>query len=177
LPVVFIAALKQDLAMEVGGKVLHAILPDKWADRILGIAPGLFEGLDSLRSPKRFLAIGAWSFVGWGINGLSFLFCMYAFGIEAPWTAAFVLQSIIAFSVALPQAPGFLGVFEAATKATLIAYGIGGDVAVSYAVAYHVGTFFPITILGFYSLSRAKLRFRDITSGSFGNQSEPDDDA
>ena len=79
-----------------------------------------------------------------------------------PWTAAFVIQSLIAFGVSVPSAPGFFGVFEAVTKATLILYGIAPDLAVSYAVGYHLFTFVPITVLGLWSLSRTHLHLADL---------------
>ena len=44
--------------------------------------------------------------------------------------------------------------FELATKYTLEVYGIAPDLAVSYALTYHLTTFLPITLLGLYSLRR-----------------------
>src|SRR2546426_2531804 len=44
--------------------------------------------------------------------------------------SALLLQGIIGFGVALPSSPGFVGVFEAATRATLAVYGIGATRAV-----------------------------------------------
>jgi hypothetical protein len=45
---------------------------------------------------------------------------------------------------------------------TLGLYGIGADQAVSYAVAYHIGGFVPITVLGLYSLSRTHVRLGEL---------------
>jgi uncharacterized membrane protein YbhN (UPF0104 family) len=64
--------------------------------------------------------------------------------------------------VAVPSSPGFFGPFEAVTRFTLGLYGIGADQAVSYAVAYHIGGFVPITVLGLYSLSRTQVRFGEL---------------
>src|SRR5207253_1523474 len=82
--------------------------------------------------------------------------CFRAFGLAVPPEGALLLQGIIGFGVALPASPGFLGVFEAATRVTLAIYGIDATRAVSYALAYHVSTFLPITLLGLYSLSRLR---------------------
>ena len=54
--------------------------------------------------------------------------------------------------IALPQAPGFVGVFESAIVFTLLLYGVDEGVALAYAIAYHVLTFVPITVLGVHSL-------------------------
>ena len=85
-----------------------------------------------------------------------------AFDFQTPWSAAYVLQTIIAFGVAVPSSPGYFGPFEIATRATLTAYGVSTAAAVSYAVTYHLTTFIPITLLGLYSLSRAHLHLADL---------------
>ena len=66
----------------------------------------------------------------------------------------------------MPAAPGFWGVWEAVTLLTLGLYGIPDDRSASFAVAYHIGTFIPITVLGLWSLSRAHLAFGDLGRGN-----------
>src|SRR5207244_8277610 len=88
---------------------------------------------------------------------------------RVPYTTLFrslLLQGIIGFGVALPSSPGFVGVFEAATRATLAVYGIGATRAVSYAVGYHLTTFVPITLLGLYSLSRMRLHLAELRAAA-----------
>src|SRR5207244_1007253 len=80
----------------------------------------------------------------------------------SPPEGALLLQGIIGFGVALPASPGFVGVFEAATRVTLAIYGIDATRAVSYALAYHVSTFLPITLLGLYSLSRLRIHLGEL---------------
>ena len=45
---------------------------------------------------------------------------------------------------------------------SLALYGIDASLAVSYAVGYHLGTFVPITLLGLWSLGRARLHLADL---------------
>jgi hypothetical protein len=48
-----------------------------------------------------------------------------------------------------------VGVFEAAIKLVLVnLYGVNADLAVAYALTYHVTTFIPITLLGLWSLAK-----------------------
>lgn len=151
-----------DPTLRIVRKTLKAVLPAGWAEKGISAMEGVFDGLGVLREWKRLGLVTAWSFVIWGANGISFLLCMVAFDLPVPWTAAFVLQSLIAFGVSVPSAPGFFGIFEAVTKATLILYGIAPGLAVSYAVGYHILTFIPITVLGLWSLSRAHLHLADL---------------
>ena len=151
-----------DPALKIGRKTLNTFLPERWVEKGIHAMEGVFDGFGVLREWKRLGLVIAWSFVIWGANGISFLLCMVAFDLPVPWTAAFVIQSLIAFGISIPSAPGFFGVFEAVTKATLILYGIAPDLAVSYAVGYHLFTFVPITVLGLWSLSRVHLHLADL---------------
>lgn len=159
-----------DPTMKIGRKTLNAVLPARWAEKGVRAMEGVFDGFGVLREWKRLGLVAAWSVVIWGANGISFLLCMVAFDLPVPWTAAFVVQSLIAFGISVPSAPGFFGVFEAVTKATLILYGIAPDLAVSYAVGYHLFTFVPITVLGLWSLSRAHLHLAELRAAQPENQ-------
>src|SRR5947199_301922 len=143
-------------------RVTHALLPARFAGRLTQVAEGLVAGLEVLKSPTRFVGVVAWSLLQWLVNAAAFAVCFRAFGLPVPPEGAFLLQGIIGFGVALPASPGFVGVFEAATRVTLAIYGIDATRAVSYAVAYHVSTFVPITLLGLYSLSRLQLHLAEL---------------
>jgi hypothetical protein len=145
-------------------RALHATLPARHAERLTGVAEGLIAGLAVLKSPPRFAGVIVWSLVLWVVNGLSFAVCFQAFGLPVPWEGAFLLQGLVGFGVALPSSPGFFGPFEAITRFTLGLYAIGADQAVSYAVAFHLGGFVPITVLGLYSLSRTQVRMAELRS-------------
>ena len=144
----------------------HAVLPARFADRVTHVAGGLVAGLEVLKSPARFLGVVAWSVVLWVVNAASFAVCFRAFGLAVPPEGAFLLQGIVGFGVALPASPGFVGVFEAATRVTLALYGIEATPALGYALAYHVTTFVPITLLGLYSLSRMRLHLAELRQAS-----------
>ena len=120
------------------------------------------DGLDSLRSPRRFLAVLFWSLVVWAMGAASFWLGFLAFGIEVPWSAALLLQSLLAFGVAIQFSPGFFGQFEAICRVTLALYAVDTGPAVSFAFGFHLGGFFPITLLGLWSLSRAHLHLTDL---------------
>lgn len=141
------------------------ILPDAWAARLLSFIEGLLSGLEALKSPARLGLITVWSAVHWLAAAGTYWLAFRAFDIPVHWTAALLLQSLIAFGVAIPSSPGFFGPFEAVTRAVLAVYGVPAAQAVSYAVAYHVAVFIPITALGLWSLSRAHLHLADLRKG------------
>lgn len=163
--------------------VLAALYPDRLAriwERALGSrSPRLMErgreillsfgsGLAVLRDARRSAIVFAWALAQWLVNGVSFWIAFKAVGITAPFSAALFLQSLLAAAVAAPSAPGFFGVFEAATKVALGVYGIEETLAVSYALGYHLLGWIPITAIGFWYLGRMGLHLKDIGDGRPG---------
>lgn len=151
-----------DPALRIMRSVSGSILPDTWANRLVEAIEGLLEGLDVLRSPRRFFAVLLWSLIVWTTGAASFWLGFLAFGIEVPWSAALLLQSLLGFGVAVQFSPGFFGQFEAICRATLALYAVGTGPAVSFAFGFHLGGFVPITLLGLWSLSRAHLHLADL---------------
>ena len=123
------------------------------------------DGLGVLRHPGRFAAVLAWTLVHWLMNAFAFWLGFRAVGIDVPLSAALLVQGLVAISVALPAAPGFIGVFEAAGTAALAFYGVGHDRAVSWALGYHALSFIPITIIGAVYFGRLGLHFRQFAPG------------
>ncbi len=155
-------------AMRLADAIARALLPQRWATKAVSIIDGLLGGMDSLRHAHRFMNVLLWSVILWLVNAYSFYVGFAAFGIEASWSAALMIQSVIAFGVAVPSAPGYVGVFEFFARAALALYAIDATQAVSYAVGYHLGTFFPITLLGIWSLARTHMGLREVAGGADG---------
>ena len=143
-------------------RVARAVLPARVAGRLASMAEGLVAGLTVLKRPGRFGAMLFWSLVLWLTNAASFAVCFRAFGLHVPLEGSLLLQGVLGFAVAVPASAGFFGVFEKATQLTLQIYDISPSLALAYAVAYHVSTFLPITLLGLRSLARVQLHLRDL---------------
>lgn len=143
-------------------RIILAVVPGRYATRLVHIVEGLRHGLSVLRSPGRATAVVAMSIVLWLVNALSFYLAFKAFGIPASFAAALLLQGIVVFGIAVPTTPGYVGVFEGAIKAVLLVLGVGADHAVAYALTYHVTTFVPIVLLGVWSLIRTSLSLDEI---------------
>jgi len=141
-------------------RVVRAAVPsDRLALRLIELIGGIRQGLSVLRSPARFAGVVTWSVVLWLVNALSFYLAFQAFDLPVNYAGAVVLQGVLAFGIAVPSAPGYVGPFEAAITAVLAIYGIGASQAVAYAVGYHLTTFVPITLLGVWSATRTGLGF------------------
>lgn len=124
------------------------------AERIVDLVDGVRHGLAVLRSPGRLAGVMFWSLVLWLVNALAFYVGFAAFDIPVHYTGALLLQGLLVLGISIPSTPGFFGPFEAVIVAALAIYGVSGALAFSYAIAFHVTSFVPITILGLWSLAR-----------------------
>ncbi len=149
-------------------RMARRLLPAHVAERLVHGAGGIVAGLAVLKSPARFAGVVFWSLVQWVINAAAFAVCFRAFGLDVPLEAALLLQGIIGFGVAIPSTPGYGGVFEAATLLTLQLYGVDSNLAIAYALTFHLTTFIPITLLGLWSLSRLHLRLGELQVAARG---------
>jgi len=160
LAVTFVSWPKQ--ALRATRAITRRIMPESWSLGVVAAVEGVISGLDSLRNPGRVVAVTFWSLAVWVAGAASFWLGYAAFGIEAPWSAALMLQSMLAFGVAVQFSPGFFGQFEAVCRITLALYAVGAGQAVSFAFGFHLGGFLPITMLGLWSLSGAHLHLADL---------------
>lgn len=153
--------------LRLGGAALRRVLPRRAAEVVVGLARHFIAGLSILRAPRDFALVVVWSFVLWLVNGAAFYTGFVAFHLDGlPFASALFLQGIVAIGVAIPQAPGFFGMFELASRAGLGLYGVASSGAVSFAIGIHIGWFIPITVIGLWTLARANLSLGDLRGGA-----------
>jgi glycosyltransferase 2 family protein len=142
-------------------KLVRRLIPSaRLADRIVDLIEGVRHGLAVLRSPGRLAGVIIWSLVLWLVNGFAFYLGFAAFAIPVSYSGALLMQGLLVLGISVPSTPGFFGPFEAVIVAVLALYGISGSLAFSYAIAFHVTTLIPITLLGLWSLTRTPEGFR-----------------
>lgn len=154
---------RPDLAGSVFRASLGRLLPARVAEKIAGALRSFVDGLGSMRHPTLVAAGFAWSFAHWLGGALALYVGMLAFGITQPgYLGAVFLQAVNAFLVSVPSSPGFFGPFEAGVRLALGAFGVPASQAVSFAAAFHIGTFTPVTLLGLYYLGRLGLSWGEV---------------
>lgn len=148
---------------EMTERLLRRLLPEgRLRASLISIGHGITEGLSGLRSPARLAGVVFWSVVIWLVSAASFYVMFSAFDINVSFGGALLLQSAMAFGIAVPSTPGYFGPFEAALVAVLGLFGVSDTTGFSYAVTYHITTLLPVTLLGMVSLAVSPIAFRDI---------------
>ena len=158
-----------DAGLSVFGSMVRRLLPSRWAERTLHVAEGFVHGLEALKSPRLLFWGLAWSLGFWLFQSLSFWVGLRAFDIDLPFMAAAFMNGTIAFWVAFPAAPGFFGTFHAGAKVALVdVYGVAAAPALGFAFGWHLGSFFPVTLLGLWYARKLGLSFADMQKGGAG---------
>ena len=158
----FLVAIAILAAPATAERVIRRLTPSTLADKLVKMVEGIRQGLVALRTPGRLLVVALWSLVLWLMNALALYVGFAAFDIPVSYVGALLLQGLLVLGIAIPSTPGFFGPFEAVIVAVLALYGVANDVAFSYAIAYHITSFLPITLLGLWSLTRVPGGFQGI---------------
>lgn len=136
---------------------------------LVGFLTRFAAGLTVLNDPRRFLLALFWTLVHWLVCAASFWLAYLAVGLDAPVMSALFVQTAIVLAVAIPSTPGFAGVFEMAAVAALAVYGVAPDIAIAWALAYHVVTYIPVTVLGLIYAVRMGLTLGELKKGDPAN--------
>ena len=109
---------------------------------------GFVKGLGNTTDTSGLWLSGLLS-VGMWLNGAFAIFCLFkAFSLALPFGAACFISVAIALSVALPQAPGFVGVFHVAIETTLLLWAQDATIAKGFALIFWGVSFVPVTLIG-----------------------------
>ncbi len=113
----------------------------------------LFDGLASLRSAGRILALLFWSAITWGCAVISYRALIRAFLPNPPALAAPLLVCVVGLGMALPSSPGAVGVFQAVARYGLtVPFGVPTTPAITTAFGLHAFQYFLSCALGLVGL-------------------------
>ena len=125
----------------------------------LGVAALLtsfLDGLAFLRDPRTLALVLVWTMVLWAGSLLTIFLGLSALGISAGlWVAAFVLV-VTNLGMAIPSAPGYVGVFHSAVVVSLAPYGVDAGQALAAAIVLHAAIFGSFIGGGLYFLVRGQ---------------------
>ena len=157
----FVLATRRTAARHIFAKILRLAPPPLRAP-FLNLFDGFVAGLGSAQSRSALLQAGLLSVAMW-LNGAVAIWCLFkAFGFSLPFAAACFTGVAIALTVALPQAPGFIGVFHVAIEKTMVLWGVPDAESKSFALVFWGVSFIPVTLVGLIAMWREGLSMTDI---------------
>ena len=150
LAVFLLAAMFPERSKQIVSWFSGRMIPERYREKLLGIAFKFLDGLDALRSPREALMIFVTSIIIWLFETGKYWLVMHAFNFEVSFFALMLMNGIVNLATTIPSAPGYVGTFDAPGIAVLEAFGITKATAAGYTLVLHVALWFPITALGLY---------------------------
>jgi len=135
LVVLILMARHRQAAERILRRVLD-VLPARVGNALWSIADGLLRGLGGLTDLRIVVLVLVYSVILWSMITLTYTLSFLAMDVQIPLLAgSLVTVVVVAASVFLPQAPGFVGTWQAGCVFALhVVFGVPHDVAVGYSL-------------------------------------------
>jgi uncharacterized protein (TIRG00374 family) len=170
--VVFLVVASSPKLMERLAGLFFRFLPGRLQERANRLLASFIAGLQSLRSLTSMLSVLGLSIVAWLFEAsMYFVIGTWGFNLTGtdgqllPFYVYMLATAGINLATLIPQAPGFIGVFEAVAMAVLVGgFGVARDPALSYVLVLHAALLIPVTLLGFYYMARESMSYNDLVN-------------
>jgi len=120
------------------------------------------NALTIFKQGKTFFAVVCLTILVWLLEAACFIYFLRQMGIEGAWSKGVFCLAIVNFSILVPSAPGYVGVFQAGTVAAFIAMGQDISTGLAFGVATHAAQFIPTTLIGVALASMMGLNWRQL---------------
>ena len=145
--------------------------PDSTREKWVGVMGHVLDGFAVLQPGLPLVMVLFWSIVGWLCSALTFYLALKAFVPDAPMTYALFTTVVTTFVLLLPATPAALAQCSWAFNKSLVAFGVNTNVAISFAIVFHVMEIVVMDVLGVICLLReagswakAKESLRSVTT-------------
>ncbi len=163
--ITFLALLKE--FPEKTTSVIRTLLkpfPESLAHKTLHLLKSFRMGLQVLKTGTHLFFLVFWSLTVWLSAVTAAWLILQAFDLDLSFLAAMFITVMIAFSVAIPSSPGYIGPFHAAIKTSILFFlpDFDESAAAGIAIIFHLASIVPITAAGIYYLWKEDMSFSEI---------------
>jgi len=121
------------------------------------------RGLEGVRTRAHLLPLLLWTVVVWLAPAAAAWTMFRALHLDLPWIAGWAVLAFVGLGIAIPSAPGYVGVFHAAATLALTMFGVPTTAAFGYALLFHATQIVPVTIVGWVFLLREHVSLSEAT--------------
>lgn len=150
---------------------------------VAGLLNAFLDGLSFAQHPLTLAWVVVWSVVQWSLSAGTVMLALLAVGITGGSTYELVEMTLLVLvatnlSMAIPSAPGYVGVFHGVFVATLALFAVREDRATAAAVVEHALVFGTFIVGGAYFLLRGDaVRTSGRRLGELVSRAKSDDSA
>lgn len=154
---IFLLATSPTLGKRLA-RLVALILPRSYRPKAENAVYLLIEGFGAIRSPRRLIIISLLSGPVWLTEAVVYYIIALSFDLDLGFHAILLVTATSNLAAAIPSSIGGIGPFEVAAKTSLIAFGLGAEVATAYAFSVHIlALWLPVNILGMFYLWRENI--------------------
>jgi glycosyltransferase 2 family protein len=142
----------------------------RWTRRwpaVARLTGGAFDialrGLEGVRARAHLAPMLGWTVIVWLCSAAAAWSMLRAVHLDLPFVAGWTVLAFVGLGIAVPSAPGYVGVWHAAAVLAVTMFGVSQSSAVAYALLYHAGQFVPVTVLGWMFLLREHMTLGEAT--------------
>ncbi len=140
-----------------------SFLPKNLSAYVEKFSNEFLSGALVLNNPRRLLMVIVLSAIVWILTIIGFQSFFWIFpNMQGSFMTALVITVVIALGVAMPSAPGFLGVFQFSCIAAFALCGMDKDSGIAYSLANHAVQYMFVIVYGFYALVCHGLKFSEL---------------
>jgi len=119
----------------------------------------IVNSLNFLRTKRILFQTLLLSIFVWLIEGAMFALVLWVMGFKNPVAMGYFCLGIVNLGILLPSAPGYIGVYQAASVFAFLALGYSESAGLAYGLLIHTAQYIPITLIGITIFHRFGYRF------------------
>ena len=121
---------------------------EDFQEKVLNIFNWFTEGLGVIKNHRNMIPFILNSIIIWLLEGLIIFAFIRSLNIDAPIISGYLVMVMVGFGIALPSAPGYLGVYQFMCIKALSIWGISESISLSFSIVMQATTFIPMNIIG-----------------------------
>ena len=138
------------------------IFPERFRGMILHFVEQLIEATVVLKNPANLGMAVLFTALVWGSNYVVYYIYTYLVDVEPSMLLAVAVAIVLAFAVALPSTPGFIGVYQAGCIVGFNLFGYSEATGMTFAIVTHVFQYAVFVVYGGYLMLRDNLHMADL---------------
>lgn len=155
---IFLILFYKDIVQKILGKLLF------WIDnshrvKILNMFTWFAEGLRVIKNPDNMIPFIVSSIIIWLVEGMIIFVFIRSLNINVPIVSGYFVMTLIGFGIAIPSAPGYIGVYQFICIKALSFWGINESLALSFSLVMQVAIYIPMNLIGLGFLLSSKMPF------------------
>ncbi|HEY8121273.1 MAG TPA: lysylphosphatidylglycerol synthase transmembrane domain-containing protein [Myxococcota bacterium] len=174
VPMLGIAALRlwPERLLRIARAAVGALLPARLSEAAIALVAQVAAGLSGIRDARGLALVIVHTLLLWGVvSAIPFYCAQRALGVDLgslqnDYLGALMTMVGVGVAVALPQAPGFVGVYHVACATVLVALGVAEPVALAVGTLAHALFWISITGFGLLALQGTRTSLGDALRGA-----------